>query len=230
MPSSLIGAIERHSHLPPIGINALSGPLVSLLDVLRQVPDPRSRRGICYFFSWLLAVCTCAALSVYSSLRRIAECAKRLASDARTNAPAATTIQRLLQRLGSDISDQALAAWAATRATGKVIAIDGKELRCAKCDGHDMVHLLAATDHTTGTVLGQVNVLARTNEITQLPLLLEHFNDHRSLKGRIVTVDALHIQTKTAQLICGTFQTHYVMTIKGNPPGLYSQAQGHPWD
>lgn len=30
--------------------------------------------------------------------------------------------------------------------------------------GKDKVHFLAATEHTTGTVLGQVNILAKTNE------------------------------------------------------------------
>jgi predicted transposase YbfD/YdcC len=230
MPSSLIAVLERHSNLPRIDINALTGPPASLLDALRLVPDPRSRRGIRYPFSWLLAVCICAALSGDSSLQRIAECTKRLARGARANAPAATTIQRLLQHVDPDMLDQALAAWAATRATGAVIAIDGKELRSAKRGGHDRVHLLAALDHDTGTVLGQVNVLAKTNEITQLPILLEQLEEHRPLKGRIVTVDALHTQTKTATLSCGTYQAHYVMTIKGNQPGLYTQAESHPWD
>ncbi|MFI8414588.1 ISAs1 family transposase [Paeniglutamicibacter gangotriensis] len=177
-----------------------------------------------------MAVCICAALSGDSSLRRIAECATRLALGARKSAPAATTIQRLLQRVDPDALDQALAAWAATRATGKVIAIDGKELRSAKRGGHDRVHLMSALDHDTGAALAQIDVHAKTNEIPRLPVLLEELDGHRSLKGRIFTIDALHTQTKSAQLICDTYQAHYLMTIKGNQPGLYSQAESHPWD
>lgn len=230
MPSSLIVALERHSNLPQVDIDALTGPPASLLDALRLVPDPRARRGIRYPFSWLLAVCICAALSGDSSLRRIAECATRLARGARDNAPAATTIQRLLQRVDPEALDEALAAWAATRATGTVIAIDGKELRSAKRGGHDRVHLMAALDHDTGAVLAQIDVHAKTNEIPRLPVLLEELEGHRSLKGRIFTIDALHTQTKTAHLICGTYRAHYLMTIKGNQPGLYAQAESHPWE
>lgn len=230
MPSSLTVALERYSSLPQIDIDTLTGPPASLLDALRLVPDPRSKRGIRYPFSWLLAVCICAALSGDSSLRRIAECATRLALGVRNSAPAATTIQRLLQHVDPDALDQALAAWAATRATGEVIAIDGKELRSAKRGGHDRVHLMAALDHDTGAVLAQIDVHAKTNEIPRLPALLEELNAHRSLKGRIFTIDALHTQTKTAQLICDTHQAHYLMTIKGNQPGLHSQAESHPWD
>lgn len=51
--------------------------------------------------------------------------------------------------------------------------------------------------------------------ITLLPLLLEQLNEHRSLKGRTVTVDALHTHRKTARQICGTYQSHYVIAIKG---------------
>ncbi|MFI8414587.1 hypothetical protein ACIGB6_19250 [Paeniglutamicibacter gangotriensis] len=51
MPSSLIVALERHSNLPQIDINALTGPPASLLDALRLVPDPRFKRGIRYPFS-----------------------------------------------------------------------------------------------------------------------------------------------------------------------------------
>lgn len=85
------------------------------------------------------------------------------------------SIQRLLQRVDPDALDQALAAWAATRATGKVIAIDGKELRSAKRGGHDRVHLMSALDHDTGAVLAQIDVHAKTNEVRrEVPCYIPH--------------------------------------------------------
>lgn len=111
-----------------------------------------------------------------------------------------------------------------------MIAIDGKELRSAKRGGRDRVHLLAATEHISGTVLGQINVSAKTNEITQLPRLLEQLDQQCSLQDTTLTIDALHTQRNTARLITETYRGHYVMTVKENQPTLYSQAQAHPWD
>ena len=121
---------------------------------------------------------------------RIVECAKRHASGAWDHARAAATIQRLLQRVETDALDEALAAWALALATGKVVVIGGKERHSAMRKGRDRAHLLAVTDQATGTVLGQVKGLAKTNEITQLAVLLEQLDQHRSFKGMIVTVDA----------------------------------------
>lgn len=131
---------------------------------------------------------------------------------------AATTIQRLYQSVDPDALDETLAHWAATRAPGAVIAIDGEEPRSAIRGSHDRFLLLAATDHTSGTVLGRVNVPAKTNEITQLPVRLEQLAQHQSLNGMIVT------------LICGTYQAHYVLTVRGNQSGLCAQAEIHPWN
>lgn len=230
MPSSLIQVLRRHSDAGHIDINDLAGPPASLLEALRCVPDPRSKRGTRYPFAWLLAACFCAVAAGDASLRRMAECTKRLAIGGAGGAPAATTIARLFQRVDPDALDTALAAWAAARVTADVIAIDGKELRSAKRDGHDRVHLMAATDHETGAVLGQIDVHAKTNEIPRLAALLEELDGHRPLAGRILTIDALHTQRRTAQLICETYKAHYLMTIKGNQPGLYEQAEALPWD
>lgn len=230
MPSSLTHALQRHSTLPPIDINTASAPPDSLLQALRHVPDPRDKRGIRYPFAWLLAACLCAALCGDTSLRRMAECAKRLAVEAGQKAPATTTIQRLLQRVDPYALDTALAAWAAQQGPAQVIAIDGKELRSAKRGCRDRVHLLAATEHISGTVSGQINVSAKTNEITQPPRLLEQLDQQCSLQDATVTIDALHTQRMTARLITETYRGHYVMTVKENQPTLYSQAQAHPWD
>ncbi|MGC0269582.1 hypothetical protein ACPROK_08300 [Glutamicibacter soli] len=53
-------------------------------------------------------------------------------------------------------------------------------------------HLLVALDQGTCAVCGQDPVGAKTNEITQFSTLPDHFLD---LKGKAITVDALHTQT-----------------------------------
>ncbi|MFJ2028584.1 hypothetical protein [Streptosporangium sp. NPDC087985] len=50
-------------------------------------------------------------------------------------------------------------------------------------DGTDLVHLLAAIDHTTGVVLAQTDVHGTTNEITRFRPLLHDVD----LAGHVVT-------------------------------------------
>jgi hypothetical protein len=49
-----------------------------------------------------------------------------------------------------------------------VLAVDGKTLRGARSRGGTAPHLMACLDHATGTVLAQIAVDGKTNEITML--------------------------------------------------------------
>jgi len=55
--------------------------------------------------------------------------------------------------------------------------------------------------------------------------LLKAFTD---LAGAVITIDALHTQSDTAQVITGR-GADYVMTVKGNMPTLYRQLKQLPW-
>ncbi|WP_327710387.1 hypothetical protein OG912_18980 [Streptomyces sp. NBC_00464] len=54
----------------------------------------------------------------------------------------------------------------------RAISVDGKSLRGTAHAHGRKIHLLAAVDHTTAVVLGQVDVETRTNEITCFQLCL----------------------------------------------------------
>src|SRR5665811_297704 len=77
---------------------------------------------------------------------------------------------------------------------------------------------------SSGTVLGQLAVTAKSNEIPAVRTLLATFD----LDGVVVTVDAMHTQTDTAQLIVGA-GGDYVFTVKGNQPKLYAACKALPW-
>jgi predicted transposase YbfD/YdcC len=74
-------------------------------------------------------------------------------------------------------------------------------------------------------VLGQVAADAKSNEIPAVRELLKAF---ASLAGVVLTIDVLHTQHDTAQLIPGR-QADSVMTVKGNMPTLYKQLMKLPW-
>ena len=85
-------------------------------------------------------------------------------------------------------------------------------------------HLVAALDHTTGTVLGQLGVETKSNEIPSVRELLTCFD----LAGVAVTVDAMHTQTDTAEAIVEA-SGDYVFTVKDNTPTLRATIKALPW-
>lgn len=95
------------------------------------------------------------------------------------------------------------------------IAIDGKTLRGSQKQGAPGAHLLSAFSHRLGITLAQQAVADKTNEVFPIKDLLETL----VLKGRIVTLDALHTQRYVAQTILDG-DGDYVMVVKDNQRGM----------
>jgi predicted transposase YbfD/YdcC len=102
--------------------------------------------------------------------------------------------------------------------------VDGKTLRGSGHGDQDRRHLLAALDHAHGVVLGQADVDATTNEITEFCGLL----DRIEIAGAVITADAMHAQHSHARYLAGR-DAHYLLTVKGNQPGLHDQLAALPW-
>jgi predicted transposase YbfD/YdcC len=206
-----------------------------LLDLLAQVPDPRKRRGRRHPLAGLLAVGIAAVIAGSRSFAAIGQWAadagpEMLAVLGAVRGPAEeSTFRRAFALVSPDALDKVLGAWLWTRAVqagGRlVIAIDGKTVRGAKDKTGKAPHLVAALAHGIGAVLGQVAVDAKSNEIPAVRDLLKAF---ASLTAAVVTIDAMHTQTDTAQVITGQ-GADYVMTVKGNMPTLYKRLKKLPW-
>ena len=181
-----------------------------LLDLLAQVPDPRKRRGRRHPLAGLLAVGIAAVIAGSRSFAAIGQWAadagpEVLAVLGAVRGPAEeSTFRRAFALVSADVLDRVLGAWLWTRAVqagGRlVIAIDGKTVRGAKNKTGKAPHLVAALAHGIGAVLGQVAVDEKSNEIPAVRELLKAFTD---LAGAVITIDAMHTQTDTAQVILG---------------------------
>ena len=103
-----------------------------------------------------------------------------------------------------------------------VIAIDGKVLRRSfdHASGKSALHMVSAWGCEQRLVLAQIATEAKSNEITAVPRLLEML----SLKGTIVTVDALNCQREIAQQIVAQ-GGDYALALKANQPTLYADVQ-----
>lgn len=108
-----------------------------------------------------------------------------------------------------------------------MIAIDGKTVRGARTHAGVAPHLVAAMDHRTGVVLGQLAVTEKSNEIPAVRDLLASY-PAADLAGCVITLDAMHTQTDTATAILAA-EADFALTVKANQPGLLKRLKTLPW-
>ena len=103
-----------------------------------------------------------------------------------------------------------------------VVAIDGKTMRRSfdRAAQTSPLHLVSAWAVDARLCLGQLAVGDKSNEIVAVPKLLELL----SLKGRIVTADAMSCQRKIAQQVIDQ-GADYVLALKGNQETLHDDVR-----
>ncbi|MGW3808473.1 ISAs1 family transposase [Micromonospora sp. NPDC005113] len=241
-PISALAVVAGHHDAPPPALT--EGEATGLLHALSVVPDPRDPRGVRYPLSGLLAVAVCAVLAGASSFAAITDWLHDLDEQARDRlgfgggVPVGTTVWRLLTRLDDGLLATVLAGWLKSRARPApprprryrtVIAVDGKTLRGARRRDGGQVHLLSALDTSTGIVLAQVTIAAKSNEIPAFAPLLDAVEQVLgSLAGLLFIADALHTQTAHADEIAAR-GAYLMIPTKGNQPTLFKQLKALPW-
>ncbi|MGO9740811.1 MAG: ISAs1 family transposase [Roseiarcus sp.] len=91
-----------------------------------------------------------------------------------------------------------------------------------KASGKSPLHMVSAWGRQQRMVLAQIATDAKSNEITAVPKLLEML----SLKGTIVTVDALNCQRSIADQIVRQ-GGDYALALKGNQGSLHDDVRLH---
>jgi predicted transposase YbfD/YdcC len=139
--------------------------------------------------------------------------------------PSHDTFGRVFARLDADQFRHCFLGWvqAVQEITaGQVVALDGKSLRRShdRPLGKEAIRMVSAWASENRLVLGQVKVDDGSNEITALPELLKLL----TLKGCIVTIDAIGCQTEIAELIVEQ-EADYVLALKGNQGTLHQEVQ-----
>ena len=103
-----------------------------------------------------------------------------------------------------------------------IIAIDGKTSRRShdRRKGRNPLHLVSAWAARQCIVLGQQATEEKSNEITAIPLLLQHLD----LKGALVIMDAMGTQTDIAHAIRDG-GGDYCMALKKNWPAVHAEVE-----
>ena len=214
--------------------------LRSLYDFLGEMDDFRKRRGQRYSLACYLTLMIAARLAGYRGVSAFGEFAARLDEAQRRavggffsptrqgyTVPAASTFHYILSKLPPDTLDRALRAWSAQHAGLSPVAMDGKDVRGASRQAGGARHMtVAAVEHSSGLVLGQVRIGAQSSEIPAVRELARQLH----LAGRTVTLDALHAQQDTARCLVRDCRAHYVVTaVKGNQPAIHGDLAAIDW-
>lgn len=109
----------------------------------------------------------------------------------------------------------------ATHTNGDVVALDGKTIRGAGSNSRKHpIHIVTAFCSKNHLSLAQETVDEKENEIVAIPRLLELI----TLKGCIVTIDAMGCQKKIAEKMRER-DAHYMLQVKANQAGLKEQVE-----
>lgn len=209
--------------------------VAELRAMLARLPDPRKARGVRHSLASVLTLLVFAVLCGAATFReagaRVADLPPILHEAAGTRRrggrivpPSRDTVRRVVEAIDAQQADDLVCAWIAARAgrlgQGRApgryaVAIDGKTVRRSAEPGGENVKLFAAMLQHEAVVIAQTRVPEATNEITQVPALL----DGLDLRRAVITADAAHAQYDTAAYLHGR-KAHYVLTVKGNQPAL----------
>jgi len=193
-----------------------------LIEKLKIIPDPRRDKNKKHRLETILFVSLCAVISGAESwlaIERFAKSRKEWLAhyvDLGEGIPSHDTIGRVFSLLDPEVFQKVLLKWiqdVSQKSQGKIISIDGKSLRRShdRNRAQQMLHLVHAWASQNHLLLGEVRTDEKSNEITAIPALLKML----SLKGAIVTVDAMGTQRDIAEQICAA-KGDYVMALKGN--------------
>ena len=201
--------------------------IISLITILREIPDPRVDRTKDHELTDILVIALCTILCGGDSFYDMEEFAEvrlewlKTFLNLRNGPPSHDTFNRLFQALDPEQWAETLSRWTQSVRTAlgrEVVALDGKALRRALNRGEEVRMIVSAWATESGLLLGQRKVRDKSNEITAVPALLRTLE----LAGCIVTADALHCQKEIAREIVEA-DADYVLALKGNQGAAFRE-------
>jgi predicted transposase YbfD/YdcC len=203
----------------------------SLMHYFSTMTDPRINRRKRHELLEIIVIAILAVICGADSWTEVEQFGKSKVKWLRTfltlrhGIPSHDTFGRVFARIDPTEFRQCFQSWvdAVRQSTpGEVIAIDGKTLRGSMDTflGKTAIQMVSAWASGNRLVLGQVKVDQKSNEITAIPAVLQML----TIKGCIVTIDAMGCQKKIAQDIV-TKGGDYVLAVKDNQEHLSNELQ-----
>jgi len=136
--------------------------------------------------------------------------------------PTRHSIGRIIRGIKAESLLECFEQWVNTirvRGEKEQIAFDGKVVRgSGNGSSLNALQLMSAMVVDSGLILYQQEVSDKTNEIPVMQAMLRHL----SVKDAIITADAMHCQTKTAEVIRAE-GADYMLQVKDNQRNLHQE-------
>lgn len=195
------------------------------------VEDPRSQAHITYEMSDILFMLVVGMLCSCTDLDMIIEFAEEKIDFFKKytqleNIPCLSTLSNILKIVNAKHLELCLygifsnVLQVKMKIDERQICIDGKTIcSTATMKAHEKpMHIITALLADECVSLGQITVDSKSNEIPAVRELIEQIN----VKGAILTLDAMHCQKETAELIVNN-GGDYVLQLKANQGNFYDE-------
>lgn len=206
-------------------------PKISLITILKEIPDPRVDRRKLHALSDVLTIAICAMLCGAKSFEDM-----EIFGDAKSDwfetfldlphgIPSHDTFNRVFAALDPQLFLESFMRWTQSLRAAvaqEIVALDGKALRRAINKGDCPKVVVGAWAADNGLALGQLKVDDKSNEITAVPKLLRVLE----LAGCIVTLDAMGCQKEIAKEIKEA-DADYVLALKGNQGQAHAEVKSY---
>ena len=206
--------------------------LRSLLEHFSTIPDARQSWRVAHPLPEVLLLVVCGTIAGNDDYEDITDWGQahlaflRRFSEFHFGIPCADWLRTLMNRLDPDLFSACFMAWVRDwwPAVPDLIALDGKTARRShdRKAGRKALHLVSAFATTKRLVLGQEACEEKSNEVMAIPALLAQLAACGSLKGALVTIDAIACNPDIAQAILDG-EADSLLAVKDNQPTLQGE-------
>lgn len=205
-----------------------------LLDHFAAIEDDRPQWRVMYPLQEVLFLVVCASICSCDDYEDIVDWGHarldflRRYLDFHWGIPCADWLRTLMNRVDPELFSACFMAWVAEGWPDRadLVAIDGKTSRRShdRKAGQAPLHLVSAFATNSRLVLGQEPTADKGGEIEAIPVLLDKLAQAGSLKGALVTIDAIACNPRIAGVIVD-HGADYLLAVKANQPSLRDEVE-----
>lgn len=208
--------------------------MIEILNKLENIEDPRQQHKVKHALKDIVGIVLIATIgnaNEWCEIEAFAQEHKDFLKqyfELANGIPSHDTFARVMGLISPDLMQSLYLQWNEYLNTGegeklkKILNIDGKTMRGSRNSNQKALHVVSAWSAEEGISLGQKVVEEKTNEIVAIPELLKDI----SIKGHVVTIDAMGTQVKIAEQIIKQ-KGNYVLAVKGNQGNLYDEIKSY---
>src|SRR5208282_5275225 len=203
-----------------------------LLDHFAKIKDTRQSWKVAYPLPEVLFLVVCGTIASGDDYEDIVDWGEAHLSflwgfaEFHYGIPCADWLRTVMNRINPDLFMACFSSWVAECWPDKLdlVAIDGKTSRRShnRKTGQKALHLVSAFATNTRLVLGQEAVDEKSNEITDIPALVERLDLERAQ----VSTDAMGCNPNIAQSILDA-KADYLLAVKDNQPTLHADIKSY---